>query len=380
MTWAIMSIVANEMSPSGCSAYTYQQYSYQPYSRAPFFQMSEQLIDNANLNGGTHPAYPFLTGHGGANQVTVYGYLGLRLHPTDYMQVDPNLPPQIPNLRYRTFYWRGWPISAESNYTHTTLSRSTSEAPLSTADQTYAGSIPVHSGTQSNFQTYQLPAGGSIVIPNRMVSSTNTVSGNLVQCQPVSSSDSYLPGQFPISAVDGATSTKWQPATNQLSAMTVSFGDQAGQMVTGFEFNWAQAPPANATVLFHNQTIANPVQAYESNQNSEYQVVYSAKIKQSNPFTAKTNLNIIEIPQGNSTNVTLAHPVPAAKYASLLIEGNQSEQQATTGGTVAEWSIIGQNQTSSTAQPAKRKLDVRAAANLAESGSFMRRRQGLPAV
>lgn len=379
MTWAIFSVVANEMSPSGCSAYTYQQYSYQPYSRAPFYQMSEQLIDNANLNGGTHPAYPFLTGHGGANQVTVFGYLGLRLSPTDYMHVDPNMPPQIPNLKYRTFYWRGWPISAESNYTHTTISRSSTEAPLTTADQSYAANIPVHAGTDSSFQTYQLPAGGSIVIPNRMIGSKNTVAGNLVQCQPVSSGSSYMPGQFPISAVDGATSTKWQPSTPNWSSMTVAFGDQAGQMVHGFEFNWAQAPPTNATVLFHNQMIADPVTAYQSGQSSQYQVVTSLQnIKQSNPYTAQTNLNIIQIPQGNSTNVTLSHPIAATKYASLLIEGNQSEQQAKTGATVAEWSIIGQAQ-KGTAPAAKRQMNVRAAASLAEAGSFMRRRQGLPA-
>ncbi|KAM0081581.1 alpha,alpha-trehalase ath1 [Fusarium odoratissimum] len=78
MTWAIYSIVADELSPSGCSAYTYAQYSYKPYTRPPFYQLSEQLVDNATVNGGTHPAYPFLTGHGGANQVTIFGYLGLR--------------------------------------------------------------------------------------------------------------------------------------------------------------------------------------------------------------------------------------------------------------------------------------------------------------
>jgi hypothetical protein len=33
-------------------------------------------VDNTTINGGTHPAYPFLTGHGGSNQVAIYGYLG----------------------------------------------------------------------------------------------------------------------------------------------------------------------------------------------------------------------------------------------------------------------------------------------------------------
>ncbi|KAL8962737.1 MAG: hypothetical protein Q9183_005109, partial [Haloplaca sp. 2 TL-2023] len=76
MTYAIFSIVASEVVPSGCSSYTYQQYSEHPYARAPWFQFSEQLTDDFDTNGGTHPAFPFLTGHGGANQVTLFGYLG----------------------------------------------------------------------------------------------------------------------------------------------------------------------------------------------------------------------------------------------------------------------------------------------------------------
>lgn len=388
MTYAIFSIVANEMSPSGCSAYTYGQYSYLPYTRAPFFQMSEQLIDNADLNGGTHPAFPFLTGHGGSNQVGVAGYLGLRLFPDDYLHIDPNLPPQIPYLKYRTFYWRGWPITAWSNYTHTTLARDSEAAPLDTADQRFANkAIAVQSGSDADYKTYQLPISGSLVVPNRQIGSNNTVPGNLVQCRPVDSSDAIAPGQFAISAVDGATSTKWQPASaHGLSSMTVSFGDEAGSLVSGFHFDWAQQPPVNATVIFHNKTIADPAEAYQMNQNSDYQVVTSlSDIKVSDPYTAETNLDIIMIPDSNTTDVTLRHPVPASKYASLLISGNQAwggpgaDPESVIGATVAEWAIIGQGH-NQTAPHAKRQMNVRAAAALSDSGSFMqRRRQAMPA-
>jgi hypothetical protein len=343
MTWAIFSIVANEMSPSGCSAYTYAQYSYKPYVRAPFFQLSEQMNDDASVNGGTHPAYPFLTGHGGANQVGLFGYLGLRLVPDNYLHVDPNLPPQIPYLKYRTFYWRGWPISAWSNYTHTTISRSTTTEPLDTADQRFAGkTILIHSGPKTNPTIHRLPATGSVVIRNRQVASQNTIAGNLVQCQPVQSSDAYELGQFPISVVDGASSTKWQPSSAaNMSAVTVSLpGSDVGTKVSGFFFDWAQAPPVNATVLFHNQTIQDPASAYES-RSSGYSVVTSlTNIKQSKPYNpAVANLDAITLPSGNTTNVTLSSPVPAARYASLLIVGNQAQDG--TGATVAEWAIIG---------------------------------------
>lgn len=387
MTWAIFSIVANEVSPSGCSAYTYGQYSYLPYARPPFFQMSEQLIDNATTNGGTHPAFPFLTGHGGANQVALFGYLGLRLTPDDILHVDPNLPIQIPYLRYRTFYWRGWPIEAWSNYTHTTISRAI-DLPLNTADQRFANtSITVQSGSEGNITTYSLPKLGSIVLPNRQISSVNSISGNLAQCQPVQSTNSYEPGQFPISVVDGATSTKWQPSlAANMSAVTVSLGNEAGSLVTGFYFDWAQAPPVNVTVLFHNQTIADPVLTYMSSaQSSNFQVVTTMNdIAISDPYDATTtNLDAVAMPTSNTTNVTLSSPVVAAQYASLLILGNQGLDAADlaanngTGATVAEWGIIGQGQNgqANSSQNVQRSINARVAAAMADQGSFMKRRQ-----
>lgn len=383
MTWAIFSAVANEMSPSGCSAYTYAQYAFKPYARAPFYQISEQLIDNATTNGGTHPAFPFLTGHGGSNQVVLFGYLGLRLLPDDILHVDPNLPPQIPYLKYRTFYWRGWPISAWSNYTHTTLTRADTQ-PLDTADSRFkTAPITVHAGPEANSTSYTLPTNGTLVIPNRQIGDNNTIAGNMVQCQPIQSSDTFEPGQFPISANDGATSTKWQPSlAANLSAVTVLLGSQSpGSMVSGFAFDWAQAPPVNATVIFHNKTLSNPAQTYESGSSADYQVISALRnIKLSNPYQpGVTNLDEIAIPVGNTTNVTLSSPVPAARYASLLIVGNQALDEVDlkakngTGATVAEWAIIahGSNGTMS-GSAAKRAMSARAAARMAGSRSVNR--------
>ncbi|KAJ5885375.1 Acid trehalase [Penicillium taxi] len=383
MTWAIFSIVANEISPSGCSAYTYGQYAYKPYTRAPFYQMSEQLIDNSTTNGGTHPAFPFLTGHGGSNQVVLFGYLGLRLLPDDILHVEPNLPPQIPYLKYRTFYWRGWPISAWSNHTHTTISRA-STAPLATADQRFENSsITINSGFELNSTTYHLPLNGFVSIPNRQIGSQNTVSGNLVQCQSIESPNSYQPGQFPIAANDGAASTKWQPSSAaNWSSLTVELG--AGAIVSGFYFDWAQEPPVNATVIFHNETLDNPVQTYITSDGASVLKVATElnNIILSNPYNA-TNVDVIAIPAGNTTNVTLSKPIPAARFASLLIVGNQAldavdvQFQNGTGATVAEWAILGlTDEESSDISSEKRRMNVRAAKTLdAASGSFMRRRR-----
>jgi hypothetical protein len=195
-----------------------------------------------------------------------------------------------------------------------------------------------------------------------------------------------------MSAIDGATSTKWQPAfAANLTAVTVSFGPETGQLVSGFKFDWAQAPPVNATVIFHNKTLDDPAQAYASGSGSgkDYQVVSMlSNITLSNPYEeGVTDLDAIAIPVGNTTNVTLSSPVPAAKFASLLIVGNQALDEVDikagngTGATVAEWAIIGQsrNETQSGAN-AKRAMNVRAAAAMAGSRSFMERRYKNPSM
>ncbi|KAL9105570.1 MAG: hypothetical protein Q9227_009271 [Pyrenula ochraceoflavens] len=339
MTYAIFAIDANQVSASGCSAYTYQQYSTNPYARAPWFQFSEQLLDDYTANGGTHPAYPFLTGHGGAYQVVLFGYLGFRLVPDSNLHVDPALPPQIPQLKYRTFYWQGWPISAFSNYTHTTLTRL--PTPFSAANMTYAASpISVLVGNGAgNTSTYSLPPNGTITLPNRQYGSMNTVAGNLVQCKPVTSPNKYEPGQFPLAAVDGAASTKWQPSlANESASITVSL--PIGEKITGFYFDWAQNPPLNFTVSFHNTTVGMSLGLPEQD---EMVVSRVKEVAISKPYNA-SEANLLVPYSSNITRTVLDSPVWAAQYATLTIIGNQAIDDPLngTGASVAEWAVLGE--------------------------------------
>ncbi|KAI9871934.1 MAG: hypothetical protein M1830_002241 [Pleopsidium flavum] len=328
MTYAIFSIVAEEVSPSGCASFTYQLYSEQPYARAPWFQFSEQLTDDFVANGGTHPAYPFLTGHGGANQVTLFGYLGFRLIPDSFLHLDPSIPPQIANLRYRTFYWQGWPISARSNQTHTTVTRL--GTPYTGANRTFADTpIPVIIANNNN-QTYQLKPNGTLTFSNRQTGLIKTVPGNIAQCLPVTSPDEYLPGQFPLSAVDGAASTKWQPAHSNIS-QSITVALSTIEQVGNFYFDWAQNPPVNFTVQFHNSSTidANAVAATRIT-NVQISIPYNV-----------TEVNIITPYMANTTNVTLNPPVYSGNYATLTIEGNQGNPVNNgSGASVAEWAIV----------------------------------------
>jgi hypothetical protein len=333
MTYGVFSIVANEISPSGCSAYTYDLYSSQPYTRAPWFQYSEQLIDDYSLNGGTHPAYPFLTGMGGANRVAIFGYLGLRLM-VGSLNVDPSLPPQIPHLNYRTFYWQGQAINATSNQTHTTISRLPLDRNLENANSTYNKSpIPVTIGANTT-SFGNLPPNGIIVIKNRQYGLNKTVAGNVAQCQPVSSPQKFQPGQFPISAVDGAASTKWQPnAANTSSWIDVTL-PQPYQPITGFYFDWAQSPPTSFSIVFSNDSQWQPENVVN--------VTSSNNISISEPYNPAAQAAIVPY-SGNTTNFSLSKPVWSGTYARLVIKGNQNDPAPNaTGATVAEWAIIGQ--------------------------------------
>lgn len=335
MTYGVFSIVASEISPSGCSAYTYDLYGSQPYTRAPWFQFSEQLLDDWNDNGGTHPAYPFLTGIGGANRVAVFGYLGLRLM-TDSLNVDPDLPPQITHLNYRTIYWQGWPINATSNSTHTTLQRLSN--PLASANSSFADApIPVTVGldgssTSSNATIHNLYLNGTITLENRRTGFNKTVPGNIAQCQPVNSDREYSPGQFPLSAVDGAISTKWQPThSNQSASITVQLPEPF-IAISEFRFDWAQAPPRSYAVTFSNSS------------GSAVNVTSDAGVDVSDPYDPEKASDIVPY-SGNTTNVTLETAVWSGRFATLTILGNRATEGTVnefngTGATVAEWAIV----------------------------------------
>lgn len=375
MTYAVFSSVANAHSPSGCSSYTYGIYASHPYVRAPWFQYSEQLLDDYTANGGTHPAYPFLTGMGGAHRVALFGFLGLRLR-LDSLNVDPSLPPQLTRLDYRTFYWQGHAINATSNATHTTLRRIAGKT-LPHANAAYATNpIPVTIGLSNSTTTnnnnnnniaYQLPAtaGAEVVIPNRAIGSVKTWPGNIAQCRPVvaAATSDFAPGQFPFAAVDGAVSTKWQPvAANTSASVVVDLGPAAvGQVVTGFRFDWAQAPPRGYSVGFSNTTTGTGGGGGGAGAQGQGQgqglvnVTSSQSVEVSSPFNAATVGQIMPY-ASNTTNVTMGMnmsmsgsmngsgqrqaPVYAGRYATLTIWGNQATGDNGVGATVAEFAVI----------------------------------------
>jgi trehalose/maltose hydrolase-like predicted phosphorylase len=346
MTYGVFSIVANEVSPSGCSSYTYDLYSGQPYAREPWFQFSEQLFDNFEANGGTHPAFPFLTGMGGANRVAIFGYLGLRLF-IDRLDIDPSLPPQIPRINYRTFYWQGHGINATSNQTHTILARLPAENyTLPHANSTYSTHpIPVTLGTRPG--TFQLSHSNPLVVENRQIGDIPTVAGNILQCVPnLYSAAAYLPGQFPLSAIDGAASTSWQPAfANETAYLTIDLGPSSSSVpIASIQFDWGTSPPLHYQVIFSNSSSPGPPFDDEALHPYIVNVTASSNVSISQPYDADA-VEVIKTYKGNQTNVTLENVVWSGRYVTLGIWGNSADGCVNaSGATVSEWSVIAAGQ------------------------------------
>lgn len=322
------------------ASFTYDLYSASPYVRAPWYQYSEQLIDNVEENGGTRPAFPFLTGMGGTNRVAIFGFLGLGLY-YDRLDIDPSLPPQIEYLDYRTFYWMGHGINATSNKTHTTLSRLPRDKyTLATANTTYFDKpIPVTVGTRSerNSTIFQLGS-EPLAIPNRPIGETLTVAGNLLQCgNLLTPPQANKPGQFPIAAIDGAASTKWQPAlSNITSYLTVDLGNTSFHPVNKIMMDWGEQPPALFEIYFTNSSLP-PFLAQPFH--DDIRSVTAGEVEISAPWDPVTAYEIRTY-VGNQTNITLSEAVWSGRYAHLGVSGNQYGKGVVDGGTVAEWNLI----------------------------------------
>ena len=332
MTFAIFSIDASSVSSSGCSAYTYDENSWSPYLRAPWFFFSEQLVDDPVANGGTNPAFPFLTGHGGFLQVDTFGYLGLR-RTVDYnLRIDPSLPPQIEHLAYPVIYHQGWPIRAVSNTTHTTLTRT--GTPLATANQTFSsGPITVITGREvrpGSIQTLSLAPNATITVPNNMYAHQLAKAGNLLQCRPVSSPDDNSPGLFPAGAIDGATSTSWQPATPDNASLTVDTSTVPFQKLTSVYFEWGYQPPEHASLTFHNYSDL-----------STGATVDIGSIEVNVPYD-EVGAAVVRPVQTNSTTFEFKGEVWSANYITLVVGGNQNNgSRGAPGGTVSEFVLFG---------------------------------------
>lgn len=342
MTYSAFAISRNAVSISGCAVYTSWLKSTLPYLRAPFYQFSEQTIDDYDLNGGTNPAYPFLTGHGGALQVVPFGLLGVRTDQ-DMLYIDPSLPPQVPYVKVRDIYYAGAGLRTTMNQTHTNITRFATTNIPSLSDKYAKTTLPFRVGTpgasSTNTTTYTLALNQTLTIPNRIYSTTLTTANNLLQCLPLATLNSLTPGQFPSAATDGSSSTRWQPLLNSTSTLSINTTSLTPQPLSAVHIDWGMRPASTATIYIGNSTTSD-----NGTLSTTETAITLNPITISSPYNATTAAEAIVVSyQGNMTELDIStRNLWSGDYVRLEIEGCLAGDGD--AATVAELEILGMSE------------------------------------
>ncbi|KAH3680937.1 hypothetical protein WICMUC_000080 [Wickerhamomyces mucosus] len=208
MTFPIFSIVSSRLLGYGCSSQSYLLKSVLPYIRSPFAQFSEQADDNFLTNGGTYPAFPFLTASAGYLQALIYGILGLKyserfIEETQKIQrvlkFDPVKPLALPGGLTVTgfkFMQQNLDIIITDNE-----------------------GIIIHRGNQpilievnkrnDEAGDYWLLPKTELKVPNYIP--LRNIAKSLCECKLITNLTTGAPGEVALSAIDGNNYTYWQP-------------------------------------------------------------------------------------------------------------------------------------------------------------------------
>lgn len=329
MTYALYAISANSLSESGCAFWTFLKKSFEPYIRAPWYQFSEQQLDDPTVNGGINPAFPFLTGHGGFLQIMTAGFLGIRVTDTNLV-MNPSLPPQLSHFRAPIQFYNGAVITCTMNTTHTTITRlDASHHPGVAPDQYGTSPMPITIGRSvANGTTLHLSINETTAIPNRAYHHALSIPGNILQCTSATSPAPHLHGQFPAAAIDGYGGTAWQPATaNETGILVVDASDVlVPQRLSHVHLDFGLRPPRRVRVAFYDEP-AGEEAAFET----------AAAVNITAPWKG---VDAPVVPYGGNVT-TIALPTGAVwsgGVAKLEVEGCWVEDGA--GATVAEFAVV----------------------------------------
>jgi hypothetical protein len=341
MTGAIHTTNENQVATSGCGTWSKDIEARIPNLRAPFMQMSEQVNDDQNANGGYPPAFPFITGHGGNSMIVPMGYLGIQMLE-DVLTIRPSLPPPLEYLRPPEFYFKGNRIRAQMNSTHTSLTRLPALNVTGVFD--VYPSQPMPFVVQHRDATldaivptdYQFSMNETVVVPNGMYWERLSTPGNILQCKPTYSltNDSQYGG----TATDGSGGTRWLPPNATLPALlAVETSENEGTPLQEIRFDWGRRIPTSARVALTNMTMAE-VLALERLDDVQGKII-EIPAKELVPNSWETLEVVLYI--GNTTQYNLTEPVYAGKFAVLEIKGCQgTECSDGRGGTAVEFELI----------------------------------------
>ncbi|KAH3686933.1 hypothetical protein WICPIJ_002094 [Wickerhamomyces pijperi] len=207
MTFPIFSIASARLLNSGCSSQSYLLKSVLPYIRAPFAQFSEQADDNVLTNGGTNPAFPFLTAAGGYLQSLIYGVLGVK-----YAEKFDNEKQKIQRmLKFDPVRLQALPggiyISGVKYLNQRLDIKITDDEGIIK----HRGDKPILIDVverNPKAGEHWLKPGTSLVVPNFIPD--QNIEGSLCECQRIANLTAGSPGEVALSAIDGNNYTFWR--------------------------------------------------------------------------------------------------------------------------------------------------------------------------
>jgi len=333
MTFPIFTISAAKLLNHGCSVHSYLQKSVLPYIRAPFAQFSEQADDNILTNGGTHPAFPFLTGHGGYLQALVYGIHGLRFSAKldsngkidRFLVFDPIAISGLPG---------GMKISG-FKYLNQLLD----------VIVTDIEGIIIHKGVDPiNVQVrdrnpkagnYTLQPGEKLRVP--VFFPSLNIEGSAVECRPVANLTVGSPGDVPLSAIDGNNYTYWQPLDRNPGRLLIDLGFP--KKITKGLIIWGSRPAKYLSIYGTDEISLSFSQALKNIDSIPFKkLIDNLEIKPSEPFDEKY-LKEIKLLPNNITEFEITNPSVLTRYVIVEIIDALDETESE-GGTLNEIALF----------------------------------------
>lgn len=326
-------------SLSTCASWTFLLKYFLPFVRTPWYQFSEQHIDDPNADVGSNPLnnmklrFPSMTGHGGLLEAMMAGLLGVRTTDVNLV-LNPSLPPQLEHFKAPLQFYNGAVVEFRMNRTHTTVTRRNAAEFDGVAPDEYGDeAMPITVGRSADDpdgHKIHLKIGETAVVANRQHGDTVTAPGNILQCKSSSSPDAHVPGQFPLAATDGYPSTSWQPETDSAASLVVDLmSAEPAAELDSILLDFATRPPKNIRVLLSNDSnFAEPPEQQQP-------LGQWIPVEISKPWVAGSPL---VRDAGNNTTVELPLGVWSGRYARLEVEGCWAEDGA--GPTVAEFALV----------------------------------------
>lgn len=355
MTYPIFSIVGSKLLQDGCSSQSYLEKSVKPFVRAPFIQFSEQNNDDFLINGGTHPAFPFLTAHGGFLQALLQGFAGLRFgsHFNEttnrierILRIDPiKLSCFKGGIKFNNIKYCNHTLNIELADDHLKIAsvddgKDRSPLKISVPDRNDARGI------------YDLHLNGEILIP--LYRAGQSIIGSITECSSANAFNITESAAGDVSSAmnDGDNATFWQLKNYSVPGMVLLDLKDVRKITSGY-INWGEKPPTSLSLYYHdikNETLPTFQDAFEVFANVDFgnnltekfstfkvsdsvfnfQDVFKNALKYEVGISAPYNLSCgvaVEIPHEQNTTLLQFDSPIESRY--ILIEFNGTHDKIT---------------------------------------------------